>query len=257
MSGVLLVLVGIWGGLVPLIGPYLHFAYTPDKAWTVTTGRIWLEILPGVVAVVGGVMVAGSKLRPWAMLGASLGVISGAWFAFGNGAIRVMFKNPQTAGTPVGGSVIRALEHFGFFTGVGTVLIAVGAVALGRLSIMSVRDSRIAERDAAAMSPEPVSTEPVRAEPITTEPVMTEPVTTVPVTTEPVTSEPVTTEPVTETSARSDDSAATVAGLPKRQTQRKTPMASLVRRASRDKSDSPVEEDDVTKDRLTSGSSRS
>ena len=30
MSGALLVLLGLWGGLVPLIGPYVHFAYTPD-----------------------------------------------------------------------------------------------------------------------------------------------------------------------------------------------------------------------------------
>ena len=87
-SGVLLILLGLWGGLVPLIGPYLHFAYTPDKAWTVTSGRIWLEFLPGAVAIVGGVMVVASRLRPWAMLGASLAVASGAWFAFGSAITR-------------------------------------------------------------------------------------------------------------------------------------------------------------------------
>ena len=47
LSGVLLVLLGAWGALVPFIGPYFHFAYTPDSGWTYTQGRLWLEILPG------------------------------------------------------------------------------------------------------------------------------------------------------------------------------------------------------------------
>ena len=29
LSGVLLVLLGIWGGLIPLVGPYVNYAYTP------------------------------------------------------------------------------------------------------------------------------------------------------------------------------------------------------------------------------------
>ncbi len=154
LSGVLLILLGIWGGLVPLIGPYLHFAYTPDKAWTITSGRIWLELLPAAAAIAGGVIVVTSKLRPWAMLGASLGLASGAWFAFGAATTRALMKNPPTPGTAMGGSTLRALEHFGFFTGLGAVLLCVASVALGRLSIISVRDSRVAERAAArATSP--------------------------------------------------------------------------------------------------------
>ncbi|MGO8979125.1 MAG: hypothetical protein ACLP70_13885 [Streptosporangiaceae bacterium] len=43
LSGVLLILLGLWGGLVPFVGPYFHYAYTPDRAWDFTAGRVWLE----------------------------------------------------------------------------------------------------------------------------------------------------------------------------------------------------------------------
>src|SRR5215469_4696302 len=79
-SGLLLILLGIWGGLVPMVGPYLHYAYTPDKAWTMTSGRAWLEIAPGAAALVGGVMMLVSRLRPLALFGATLAIASGAWF---------------------------------------------------------------------------------------------------------------------------------------------------------------------------------
>jgi hypothetical protein len=46
-SGFLLMLLGLWGALIPFVGPYFHYAYTPDKAWTYNTGRLWLELLPG------------------------------------------------------------------------------------------------------------------------------------------------------------------------------------------------------------------
>ena len=41
-SGFLLILLGLWGALIPFVGPYFHYAYTPDKAWTYNTGRLWL-----------------------------------------------------------------------------------------------------------------------------------------------------------------------------------------------------------------------
>jgi len=55
VSGLLLMLLGLWGALIPLIGPYFHYAYTPDVAWRLTAGRLWLEIVPGVAVVAGGV----------------------------------------------------------------------------------------------------------------------------------------------------------------------------------------------------------
>src|SRR5689334_3673117 len=36
-SGFLLVLLGLWGALIPFVGPYFNFAFTPDQAWVWTT----------------------------------------------------------------------------------------------------------------------------------------------------------------------------------------------------------------------------
>src|SRR5215469_13355859 len=93
-SGLLLILLGIWGGLVPLVGPYLHYAYTPDKVWTVTSGRAWLEFAPAGAAVVGGLLLLVSKIRPFALTGATLAVLGGAWFVLGSTVARFWTQTP-------------------------------------------------------------------------------------------------------------------------------------------------------------------
>ena len=63
-SGILLVLLGAWGALIPFIGPYVSLSFTPDGAWTWTAGRGWLEVLPGAAAALGGLLLQGSGNRP-------------------------------------------------------------------------------------------------------------------------------------------------------------------------------------------------
>ncbi|EUA34713.1 hypothetical protein I552_5502 [Mycobacterium xenopi 3993] len=46
ITGLLLVLLGAWGALIPFVGPYLDFAYTPNQPWTWTAARGWLEVFP-------------------------------------------------------------------------------------------------------------------------------------------------------------------------------------------------------------------
>lgn len=141
LIGGLLILLGTWGGLVAFIGPYFHFAYTPDSAWTYAPGRLWLEILPGVAAVLGGAILLVSRLRLVAIFGAWLAAISGAWFAIGSALAPLWTHGSRPAeGVPVGGTVARAVEQIGFFTGLGVVLAFVAAVAIGRLTVLSVSD---------------------------------------------------------------------------------------------------------------------
>ncbi len=153
LSGVLLVLLGIWGGLIPLVGPYVHYAYTPDHAWTVTSGRIWLEILPAAGTLLGGLILLGSKLRPMALFGACLAVASGAWFAVGSALAPLWTTATPAQGYPVGGHVAQVMEQIGFFTGLGVVIVCVASLALGRLSVVTVRDAA-ASRALAGTTPE-------------------------------------------------------------------------------------------------------
>jgi hypothetical protein len=148
LSGLLLVLLGIWGALVPLVGPYFHYAYTPDKAWTYTTGRLWLEILPGAAVVLGGLIVLVSSYRPSAHFGAWLAALSGAWFVLGSLIGPTWIGMHMTPGTPVGGTATRAAEQIGFFTGLGVAIVLLAAMAVGRFSVISVSDARRAARTA-------------------------------------------------------------------------------------------------------------
>jgi len=170
LSGLLLILLGAWGALVPFVGPYFHYAYTPDQGWTYTTGRLWLEVLPGAATVLGGLIVLVSAYRPAAHFGAWLAALAGAWFALGSVIAPAWIGMNMTTGTPVGGSSARALEQIGFFTGLGVAIVLVAAMALGRFSVIGVRDARLAAAAKSATTAEPVTT----TEPATT----TEPVTT-------------------------------------------------------------------------------
>ena len=82
-TGLLILVIGIWGGLVPFVAPYFRFALGPDKSWTWTTGRLWLSVLPGAVALLGGLLLLGAGPRPAGKLGALLALAAGIWFAIG------------------------------------------------------------------------------------------------------------------------------------------------------------------------------
>ena len=160
-SGFMLLLLGAWGALIPFVGPYFHYAYSPDTAWTYTSGRLWLEILPGAAAALGGLILLSSALRPTAMFGAGLATVAGVWFAIGT-----LFQplGPGSgwfaAGSPVGSTtLLRVTEQTGFFTGLGVVIVFLGATALGRLSIIGLGDARLAERRRGLMTEEEAEAE--------------------------------------------------------------------------------------------------
>jgi hypothetical protein len=170
LSGALLVLLGLWGGLIAFVGPYFHFAYTPGTAWTYTSGRLWLEILPGAATALGGLILLGSRVRPVAMFGAWVAALGGAWFAVGRVLSPVWNAHGTVAlGTPIGGTVTRALVELSYFTGLGVIIVFLAALSLGRLTVVGVRDARLSERaaersaeeDAAVTEPATVTSDPV------------------------------------------------------------------------------------------------
>ncbi|KWX25228.1 hypothetical protein AFM11_05400 [Mycolicibacterium wolinskyi] len=153
-SGFLLLVLGIWGALIPFIGPYFDFAFTPDQPWTWTMGRGWLEVLPGVAAAVGGLLLLASGNRATAMLGGWLAVAAGAWFVIGRALAGPLGLGD--AGMPVAVTEAKQVSlELAYFSGLGALIVFLGAMALGRLSIRSIRDIEYAQR--------PVVTEPVPA----------------------------------------------------------------------------------------------
>jgi hypothetical protein len=154
LSGVLLVLLGIWGAVIPFIGPYFHYAYTPDKTWDYTSGRLWMELLPGAAVFVGGVFVLISRHRAVAVLATWLAAAGGAWFAVG-GLVASRWTSLPSAGAPLGGATRMVLEQIGFFVGLGVVIVFLAGLAMGRFTVVSARD-----RDLATAAEEPVVESP-------------------------------------------------------------------------------------------------
>jgi hypothetical protein len=147
-SGFLLILLGAWGAAAPFVGPYFDFSFSPGQDWTV--GRGWLEVLPGAATVLGGLLLLVSGNRVTAMFGGWLTVIAGAWFVVGRA-----FAGPLglgDVGTPVASSDTKgAWLELSYFYGLGALIVFLGALALGRLSVRSVRDVEYARRPVAAM----------------------------------------------------------------------------------------------------------
>src|ERR1700733_3942068 len=133
-GGLLVALLGIWGGIIPFVGPYFHYAYTPDTAWTYTTGRLELEILPGAGALLGGLLMMAARSRHAALFGALLAIARGAWCALGN-VLAPLWTVAGPAGGPASsGTVMRVVEQVGFFTGLGLAIVLFAAVVAGRVT---------------------------------------------------------------------------------------------------------------------------
>lgn len=146
LSGFLLILLGLWGAFIPFVGPYFDFAYTPDSPWTWTLGRGWLEVLPGALTTVGGLLLLMSRNRATAMLGGWLAVAAGAWYIVGRALASPLALG--NVGDPVAVTEAKrvALE-LAYFSGLGALVVFLGAAAIGRLSVRSVRDVETRDLD--------------------------------------------------------------------------------------------------------------
>jgi hypothetical protein len=134
-SGLLLVLLGLWGAFIPFVGPYFHFAYTPDAGWTYTTARLWLEILPGAAVFLGGVLLIIAASRYLALFGAMLAAAAGAWFVLGTTLSPLWNNHVPLGGSPAGATVyMRIMEQLGFFSALGVVIVFIAAMAIGRIA---------------------------------------------------------------------------------------------------------------------------
>ena len=165
-SGFLLALLGIWGAIIPFIGPYFHYAYTPDTSWTYTTARLWLEILPGAAVFIGGVLLMIAAGRHIALLGAGLAALAGGWFVLGTIVSPLWSTGGVTlGGTPVASTTLmRIMEQIGFFQGLGAVVILFSAAAIGRISAVAagLRQVEAVPATTGPMSAVPTEMVPIR-----------------------------------------------------------------------------------------------
>jgi hypothetical protein len=158
MSGLLLVVLGIWGGLIPFVGPYFGYAFGSHATWHYTTERLWLDILPGAAAVLGGLMLLRAGHRVSGTMAAWMAMAGGAWFAVGPAVSRLWDHAAGPIGGPLFGTTRQTLELVGYFYGLGAAIVALSAFALGR--VVS-RPALVVPPPAAPEAAEPEPAEPV------------------------------------------------------------------------------------------------
>ena len=152
VSGLLLVILGAWGALIPFVGPHFNFAYTPDRDWAWSTARGWLEVAPGAAAVLGGLLLIVAGNRAAAMLGGWLAVLAGAWFVVGGQVAPLL--GIGSAGDPIAATDRkRAVLEVTYFSGLGALIVFVGGVALARTAMRLARDVHPVAADSAGAVP--------------------------------------------------------------------------------------------------------
>src|SRR5215471_15230611 len=145
LCGLVLIVLGGWAGIAPFVGPSLHFGFTPDVAWKLTDGRLYLSALPGGIALVAGLLIVATRSRGFAGFCAFVAAAAGGWLVAGQSVI-AMLPASTAAQITVGGPLLPAstakieLAQLSFFGGVGALIVFVAAIALGRFSIVPYND---------------------------------------------------------------------------------------------------------------------
>src|SRR5277367_6063203 len=139
VCGLLLVILGAWGALIPFVGPHFNFAYTPDQDWAWSTARGWLEVAPGAATALGGLLLVFSRNRITAVFGGWLAVLAGTWFVVGTEVAPLL--GIGSAGDPIAASDRkRAALEISYFSGLGALIVFVGGIALARLAVRLASD---------------------------------------------------------------------------------------------------------------------
>jgi hypothetical protein len=152
ICGVLLILLGLWGGLAPFVGPYVHFGFTPDTTWHYDSGRLYYAVVPGAAALLGGLLVVATRNRGVGIAGGLLAALGGAWFIAGDGVVTHVLKKAISPGSPIvtasGPQDLRSyIETIALLSGVGILILFAGALAVGRFSMVAARDVTEADAD--------------------------------------------------------------------------------------------------------------
>src|SRR5437870_4240003 len=82
-TGTLLILLAVWVGLIPFVGPYINYQMQTTDSWNMTSDHFWLSVVPAAALFAGGWVLARSFSRSAAGFGALLAFCGGLWLVIG------------------------------------------------------------------------------------------------------------------------------------------------------------------------------
>ncbi|MGH9101820.1 MAG: hypothetical protein ACRDYD_02375, partial [Acidimicrobiales bacterium] len=142
-SGFALLLLGIWGGLAPFVGPLFGFMPAGPGAWHWSALRGLLSVAPGALAALMGLALlsAGVRARASGTLAGLLALVAGAWFTLGTLAWPTFHAQiGATSLAPALAPLGRFVNDVGAFEGVGVVVVVLAGMAMAA----SLRRHRVA-----------------------------------------------------------------------------------------------------------------
>jgi hypothetical protein len=143
--GLCLVVLGIWGAIIPFVGPYFHYAFINLQKWHFTYGRLWLDIIPGAATFFAGLLLLGAANRGTALFAGWMAAVAGAWYVVGPQISRFWNHGLVQAGHPFGGHTRQTLEQLGYFYALGAAILLLAGIAIGRASLVAAKDVLMAE----------------------------------------------------------------------------------------------------------------
>jgi hypothetical protein len=161
LTGILLVILGLWAALVPFIGPYFDYQIGTTDTWDWSIDRLWLSVLPGAAAAIGGLIMLRSTRRSTASLGGLLALAAGLWLVAGPTISMLWNDGTSATGAAIGDNGTRVLEWIGFFYGSGAVITLFSSYGLGFLAALPVVDEAVKPVE------KPVEAAPARPAPAT------------------------------------------------------------------------------------------
>lgn len=140
LAGLIILVLGVWAGLVAFIGPYFHYAFINHQTWHWTMGRLWLNVIPGAVAVFAGLELMRTGNRVSGVFAGWLAAAAGTWLIIGQTVSTWWNHGASQAGRPLGSTFLRMIEQLGYFYAVGVAILFLAALALGRFTTLTARE---------------------------------------------------------------------------------------------------------------------
>ena len=164
LTGLVIVLLGAFGALIPFVGPYFNYQIGTTSTWDWSTDRLLLSVLPGAVAVLGGLMMLYSTRRATASFGGLLALAGGLWFIAGPSVSMLWNDGAPATGAAIGDTGTRVLEWLGFYYAVGGLITLFAAYGLGFLAALPIEGEAVrdtAPATTAAAEPDAPAERPV------------------------------------------------------------------------------------------------
>ena len=119
-------------------------------------------------------MIAGLELmrtgnRVTGVFAGWLAAAAGTWFIVGQSVSTIWNHGVSQAGRPLGSTFLRMIEQLGYFYALGAAIVFLAALALGRFSVVSARETLHASSNGRSVRTAPPRREPVedaRREPV-------------------------------------------------------------------------------------------